>query len=170
MRTTCTVLFGLLIACCSCSKEDPSPEVAAAPPTTPESDSSPTFIPSAEALRHRAMLDSFVETACSAESPPVAVAIGPFFHSIVSFCERMELGQADRGEERSEPVSLGTIRFRNHSISVYTGSLYTVESAEGTILGELLTERQFAQDLPEVYETFKTLWATKAYADCRRRD
>jgi hypothetical protein len=135
MRTTCTVLFGLLIACCSCSKEDPSPEVAAAPPTTPESDSSPMFIPPAEALRQRARLD-----------------------------------QVDHGEERSEPVSLGTIRFRNHSISVYTRSLYTVESAEGTILGELLTEQQFAQDLPEVYETFKTLWATKAYADCVRRD
>ena len=60
-------------------------------------------------------------------------------------------------------VLLGSFRSRKHTVHVYTGQRYTIETADGRIVGELLTEEEFARRYPTLLAEFRGAIADDGY-------
>jgi hypothetical protein len=58
---------------------------------------------------------------------------------------------------------LGSFRSREYTVHVYTGQRYTIETADGQIVGELLTEEEFAKRLPVLLAEFRGAIADDGY-------
>ncbi len=57
-----------------------------------------------------------------------------------------------------KPMSIGTLWSRQNTIHVYVGK-YTIEDAIGNVLARLVNRREFSRLLPDVFSSFKHMYA-----------
>jgi len=57
------------------------------------------------------------------------------------------------------PPPLGTLQGREYAVEVYAGPVFTVLSADGEVLAELMTAEQLQASLPEVYRKIERVYA-----------
>jgi hypothetical protein len=63
------------------------------------------------------------------------------------------------------PILVGSLRGRRFSVHLYTDHRYTVEDAHGELVGELLTDAEFAEQYPEVHQETQDMLARSVLAD-----
>ena len=67
-------------------------------------------------------------------------------------------------------VLVGTLRGRDFAVHLYTDALYSIEDASGEIVGVHLTESEFAEQLPELYEQTQDTFAEAIADNLGRRE
>jgi len=68
---------------------------------------------------------------------------------------------------KSTPPPLGVMQSREYAIEVYAGPVFTVLSAKGEVLAELVTIEQLQASLPDVYRGLEHVYAANLASSLR---
>ena len=66
---------------------------------------------------------------------------------------------AQRGHPEETPPLIMTLRTRDRTVHVYAGRRYTIEDADGTLIGQLMFEDEFWAMQPQLYYDLHEMFA-----------
>lgn len=78
-----------------------------------------------------------------------------------SHSQELLSGHAENDSARAAdlPAPLGRLRFRSHTVHLYAGPCYSLESADGTLIAEYITQDELARLAPTLGPIWELLFA-----------